>query len=258
VGETSALFMPAVVVGVVYTIYMLVAAREAACRRRRRAIIDAAGSALDGAAADAATFLVTGMTRGLPATFCLRGEAAAIELELPTVPLVVAVQPRLVPARPAVEAGAVRTGDPTFDGAFFVEGAPADVVRCLLGPDIRTRLLAARPVALTLSGATLELRGLATIGPGDVRPLVDLAGAIAVAAGHAVEDADRQLSVVTGAPYRAEIDASAVHAAAAARAAEVDAFVELLGERSAAARRALVLAAVLAVILLVSFYASGS
>jgi hypothetical protein len=258
VGETGALFMPAVVVGVVYATYLLVATHEAARRRKRRAMLSAAWGAMEAASADLSSMTVTGLAGGLPASFCLRGDAAHLELDLPATGFVVAVQARLVPARAALEAGAVATGDAAFDGEYFVEGAPADVVRSLLTPDLRARLLAARPVAFTISGQALELRALSTIAPATVAELVGLAAAIGAAAGRAVEEADRKLSVATGSPYRTEVDATAVHAAQSARAAEVDAFVEIVHERAAAARRALLLAAVLAVILVVSFYASGS
>src|SRR5262245_4644423 len=110
--------MPAAVVGFVYALYLLVAAREAALRRRRRAIIAGAWSAMDAASADLSTLTVSGLVRGLPATFCLRGDAAHIEVDLPSATLVLGVQPRLVPARPAVEAGAIRTGDAAFDDAY--------------------------------------------------------------------------------------------------------------------------------------------
>jgi hypothetical protein len=257
VGETSALFMPAVVVGVVYAFYLVIAAREAAGRRRRRAVVAAAWSSLDAASADLSTQTVTGLRGGLPATFYLRGDAAHIEIDVPSAELVLAISPRIVPAR-AVETGAIRTDDSAFDEAFLVEGAPADVVRCLLGMELRARLLEARPLTLSIEGSSLEVHGLPSLRPGDVAALIDLAAAVGSAVPRAVEEADRRLTLVTGTPYRPGIDASAVHAAQVARAEEVAGFMELMRERATAARRALVLAAVLGIILAFSLYASGS
>jgi hypothetical protein len=257
VGEVSALFMPAVVVGVVYTFYLLVAAREAAGRKRRHAIVAAAWSSMDAAAADLSTQTVTGTTDGVPTTFCLRGDAAHIEVDIPSSDVVFAIQPRLVPGG-ALEPGAILTGDVDFDDAFFVEGAPADVVRCLLGPELRARLLQARPLALTVEGQSLEVRGLASLRPCDVAQLIGLASAVASGLPRAVAEADRRLTLVTGTPYRPAVDATAVHAAQAARTEEVAGFIELMRERTTAARRALVLAAVLGIILAISLYASGN
>jgi hypothetical protein len=258
VGETSALFMPAVLVGVVYAIYLVIAAREAAGRRRRRSVVAAAWSSLDAASADLSTQTVTGLKHGLPMTFYLRGDAANIEVDIPSAEIVLALQPRLVPPRAAVEAGAIRTGDSAFDEAFFVEGAPADVVRCLIGPELRARLLRARPVTITIEGPQLEVRGLPSLRPGDVAAFVELAAAVGSAVPRAVDEADQRLTLVTGTPYRPTVDATAVHAAQVARAEEVAGFIELMRERATAARRALALAAVLGIILAFSLYASGS
>ena len=256
-GETPALFMPALIVGLVYAMYLLLSAREAARLRRRRAVLSAAWGAMQNASADLASMTVIGLAGGLPATFCHRGDATLVEVDLSATQLVASVQSRLVPARAALETGAVRTGDGPFDDEYLVEGAPADVVRALLGPELRARLLAARPLAFTISGQALELRALSTLDPPGVATLVGLAAEVGAAAGRAVEEADLQLTVATGSPYRPGVDATAVHAAKGARAAEVDAFYELLQDRAAAARRAILLAAGLAVLLVVSFYASG-
>src|SRR5215831_3050479 len=70
VSESSALFMPTVVVGAVYAFYLLIAAREAASRKRRQAMLSAAWAAMGSSAADVEAGTVTGVVRGLPTAFC--------------------------------------------------------------------------------------------------------------------------------------------------------------------------------------------
>jgi hypothetical protein len=258
VTESSALFMPAVVVGAVYLLYLTVAAREAQSRGRRRALLAAAGTALGSPEEDAAAGLVCGATHELPASFCLRGATPLVEVAAPAAELVVAVHPRLAPSSGPPEPGLVLLGDTAFDSAFVVEGAPADLVRCLLDADLRARLLVLRPSALTVENAAVELRGRAAMTASDVPALVELAGRVAVGAPAARDRADRLLTQVTGAPYRPAVDASAVRAAQAARVAELSGFVELARARARAARRALVLTAALGTVLVLSLYAAGS
>jgi hypothetical protein len=250
--------MAAVVVGAVYAFYFVVAAREAAGRRRRHAMLSAAWSAMGNAASDTDAGTVTGVVRGLPTTFCVRGDAAHVEVSMPCAALVAIVQRRVMPAPVGGEPGAVRTGDDAFDDAYFVEGAPADVLGCLLGAELRARLLAVRPLSLTIADSALELRGLASLDPAEIPAIIDLATQAAADVPRAIALADRQLTQVVGSPYRPTVDATAVHAAQAAREEEMAGFLELTRERALAARRALVLAAVLGAILVVSLYASGS
>jgi hypothetical protein len=247
--------MPALVIGAVYVLHVLVALREAEGQRRRRSILQTAATALDSALCDGA-LAVSGLIRGLPTTFTLRGDTGHVEIDVPACDLMLAIQPRLVPARSVIEPGVVRTGDAVFDDALYVEGAPADVVRCLLSPELRARLVDGHPLELAIRGSTIEASAPLR-GPGDVRPLLDLAGALAAGIPAAVEEADLRLTEVAGSPYRPEIDATSVRAAQAGRVEEVAALVELMRDRAAAARRALLLATVLGAILVISLYASG-
>ncbi len=247
--------MPALMIGAVYLLHLLVALREAHGLRRRRSILASAAAALDVAAADGA-MTVTGLCRGMPATFTLRGDTAHVEIDIPSTDLLLSVQPRLVPARPMAEPGVVRTGDALFDDLLYVEGAPADVIRCLLTDELRGRLLASQPLELAVRGSTVEVVG-APLGPRDVTALIELAGATASSIGAALEEADRRLLEVGGSPYRPDMDARGVRAAQAARVEEVAALVELIRDRASAARRALLLATVLGAILVISLYASG-
>lgn len=253
--DSALLLVPALIIAAVYVLHFAVAIHEAHGQRRRRELLATAAAALDGAIADGSSS-VTGLTRGLPATFSLAGNVPRVDVDIPQTDLVLIVQPRLVPARP-LDAGALRTGDAAFDAEMSLEGAPADVVRCLLAPALRARLLSCRPVEVVINGTTVEVTGT----PGDaaaIPELIELAASVAAAVPLAVDEADRRLTRVTGSPYRPVADASAVHAAKLGRAEEVALLLETLSDRALAARRALVLAAVLAGFLLLSLYASGS
>jgi hypothetical protein len=208
--------------------------------------------------ADAAGGTVTGVCAGLPTTFCLRGGAAHVEVAIPGAEILVALHSRLAPLGSGAEPGAVTTGDADFDVAFALEGAPVDVVGCLFAPELRARLLALRPLVVAIDGSAVELRASGSLDSADVPGLVATAADIAAAIPRAFEVADQRLTVVTGSPYRPAVDASAVHAAEATRAAEMAGFIEAVRERALAARRALVVAAILGTILVVSLYASGS
>jgi hypothetical protein len=249
------LLLPALVLGGVYVLHILVALREAHGLRRRRAILSAAAASLDVAAADGA-LAITGLRGGLPTTFTLRGEMAHVEIDIPAVDLLLTVQPRVVPGRGLVEPGVVPTYDPVFDSLLHVEGAPTDVVRALLGRELRARLVACQPLELSVRGEAVVVSG-PTACPRDARALIELAAAAAAAVPAALAEADQRLVAVTGAPYRPELDASALRAARTSRAREVTNLIELREERASAARRALVLATVLGALLVISLYASG-
>ena len=257
-SESSALFMPTIVVGAVYAFYLAIAAREAAGRRRRQEMLAAAASAMKHPTADEGGGTVTGVCAGLPTTFCLRGGAAHVEVAIPGVEILVTLQPRLTPLGASPEAGVVATGDAAFDDAFALEGAPADVVSCLFSSEVRARLLALRPLVLTVDGSAVEVRASAALATADVAGLCAAAAETAAAIPRAVVEADRRLTVVTGSPFRPAVDATGVRAAEVTRAAELASFLEAMRERAIAARRALILAAVLGTILVISLYASGS
>ena len=247
--------MPALAVGAVAVVHAFVSFVEAHGRRRREAILAAAASALDVAAADGA-FTLTGLCRGMPATFTLRGAAAHVEIDLPAAELVFSIQPRFVSPGGAPEPGVVLTGDDDFDSLVRVEGAPADIVRCVLAPSLRAQILACQPLDLAVNGTTAMAVGPAE-EPSDVRGLIALTGALAAAIPSALEEADRRLLEATGSPYRPELDATAMRAARGLRTVELATHTELLLDRDAAARRAVLLTTVLGAILVLSLYASG-
>jgi hypothetical protein len=110
----------------------------------------------------------------------------------------------------------IEVGDAAFDAEWIVEGAPADVVRRVLGPKVRDELMrlwpydVAQPEPRTLRLRANHIREPAWIGDG-----IDLLISIAEAIEPAFEASDLEAAVhaqVYGAPYRGEIrptDASA-------------------------------------------------
>jgi hypothetical protein len=250
--------MPTIVVGAVYAFYLAIAAREAAGRKRRQEMLAAAAGAMTQPTADFDAGTVTGVCAGLPTTFCLRGGVAHVEVAIPGVEILVALQSRLAPVGALNEPGTVETGDVAFAEAFDLEGAPVDVVTCLFSPDIRARLLALRPLVLTIDGSAVEVRASGALPAAEVPALVVAAAETAAAIPHAVSEADQRLTVVTGSPFRPSVDATAVHAAQSTRTAEMASLLTTMRERAIATRRALILAVVLGTILVVSLYASGN
>jgi len=118
----------------------------------------------------------------------------------------------------------VVVGDPVFDEAFIVEGAPAEIIRELLNPELRQALLALRPVEVTTSAGTMVVAS-----PGQIVDLVParrlIAAAVALgrvrAASASADAALDEGGLRLGDPYRAEPDADAARAARAARDEEL-------------------------------------
>jgi hypothetical protein len=113
-------------------------------------------------------------------------------------------------------------GDEAFDAAFIVEAAPVDVVRALLGPDLRARLLAAAPVIVrTVAVDTLRVvRHGWPQNAAHATPLVELAVEIAQRVPAAFDEADQALRAQGhggGGPFREQVDAEAARAAAGVR-----------------------------------------
>jgi len=247
VADAGILIVPMLVIGAVYLLHLVVALREVTGRQRRAALMRAAADALGAPLTDRCSH-VMGFAKGLPATFSLEGYVPRVEIDIPATELMVRIQPTEVPQRPA--AGA------RFDEAMSVEGAPADVVDCLLTTEMRALLLACRPMEVSISGTTVEVVG-PSAHPADVGRIIELAARLAAAVPVAVDEADRRLTEVTGSPYRPTPDATVLRAAQDRRTDEVAALLETLRDRSLAARRALVLGAVLAAFLAISLYASA-
>ena len=245
-ADAGILIVPMAVIGAVYLLHLVVAVREVTGRHRRLALMRAAAGALDAPLADRCPH-VMGFVRGLPATFSLEGFVPRVEIDIPSTELLVSIQPRVGPSRePAA----------SFDDEMVVEGAPADVVRCLLTPEMRALLLDCRPMEVTISGSTVEVIGRRA-RPTDITRVIDLAARLAQAVPLAVDEADRRLTEVVGSPYRPTPDATVLRLARDRRAEEVAALWDTMHDRTLAARRALVLGAVLAAFLAISLYASA-
>lgn len=75
----------------------------------------------------------------------------------------------------------LEVGDPAFDHAFVVEGAPADLARALLSPELRERILELRPTRLcvTADGVRIEVGAMA-IEAEPLLALLELGRAVAV------------------------------------------------------------------------------
>jgi hypothetical protein len=148
----------------------------------------------------------------------------------------------------------VVVGDPPFDDAFLVEGAPAEVVRGILSDDVRDFLLAHARVELETRGeGALRLAMYRWIHADDaLRGALDCATAIAGAVRDATLGADAAAQRAAAPPEPAyrdlPADDRAVRAARAARAAEVEELEAARAER-AARKRILVIAFTIVVVL---------
>jgi hypothetical protein len=81
----------------------------------------------------------------------------------------------------------VPTGDVTFDGAFLVEAAPADVARALLDPDLRAALLARGVTAVVTTDRGVRLTAPTWVADrGGLEALIGLATdlSLGIAAAH--------------------------------------------------------------------------
>jgi hypothetical protein len=246
----------------VYGLSRLIARWQVMRRLKQSDLVAAARAGLDDVSADLATDLAThmvvGRLRGLLTTFRLDGNSAVVDVILPPSGLLLTIQSRIATREPLRgEPGVLRTDDAAFDDAFVVEGAPADVIRCLLDAETRTRLLACRPLVIAVREARLSLRGLGILEIDDVVPMLELASSLAVAIPRAIEDADEHLTRISGSPYRPIVDTSELRSAQARRAAELDALAAAHRRRARTNRRELALSVAMVVLLAVLLYASG-
>jgi hypothetical protein len=239
------LLIPLLLVGAVYAAQLAVAVRAAAGHRRRREILEAAAARLGAPPGERRAHLM-GFAGAVPVTFSLSGFIARVEIDLPSTELLVAIRPRLLARRAGRFPGQHR-----FHAAMIVEGAPREVVGRLLTPELETQILALRPLEVLLTGTTLEIT-IDAGGGDDVRRTIELALGLAASVPAAIDAADREVPGVVGAPYRPHVDATAVRAAHAARAEEVETLQARWTDRAHAARRALMFAAILVLSLLVS------
>lgn len=138
----------------------------------------------------------------------------------------------------------VIVGDKAFDDAFLVEAAPADVVREMLGPEIRALLSSHKEIDLdTVTPAsggrtlTLGVRGwLEEVT--ELRPFVEPMAKLGAQVREAYAKADAAVEARSaGDPYRPIVDAAPAREAQAKREAEVGQVEMLRGKRAAAAAR---------------------
>jgi hypothetical protein len=66
----------------------------------------------------------------------------------------------------------VKLGDDRFDGAFILDGAPADAVRAVLDANVRKRLMDLRPVELTTKSGAIVIAKKKWLGVDDVAPML--------------------------------------------------------------------------------------
>jgi hypothetical protein len=133
----------------------------------------------------------------------------------------------------------VELGDPEFDAAFVVEGAPADVVRQMLPEEVRSFLLLRGGLEVATDGGVLRLAIAERVdAPDAVTMVVDWTSRLAASLVDATATADAAVAAGQapgGDPYRPRVDDRPLREARAARAAEVAA-VE--ARRTEHARRA--------------------
>lgn len=180
-----------------------------------------------------------------------------IDVDLPAkYPLEMMIRPHGLFDRGKIERGTmidVEVGDVAFDNEFLVEAAPADVVRKLLDAQVRARLFRLPRFQLSkLSYAPtlrLELRGW--VEPEVVRTAVAIMAAIANSLRTAYSQVEAETPpVITGSPFRQEIDDGPARLAAAGRAAEVENVKRLRIERQ---RQSKMVGAIIVTVVTVGF-----
>jgi hypothetical protein len=123
---------------------------------------------------------------------------------------------------------------PEFDDAFLIEGAPADVVRRLINPQVQATLLRQPPIKIDAADGVLQvmLSGWHEDAAA-IRPWVELVGSIAGGVRDAYAAADAAIPLAaTGGVYREIPDDQPLQAARAARFAEVQRLGEIRKSRS--------------------------
>jgi hypothetical protein len=204
----------------------MLAARWLTAQRRRQRALGAAVRALDEIETNDAT-LISGRKRGHRVTVTYSFDYGVvwtlIDCELPDRPLELALwQKNSFGTEQWKREGRlidIEVGDAAFDEQWIVEGAPADVVRRVVGQKVRDQLTRLAPFSVyqprprTLQMRSKGMRESAWIAEG-----IDTVVSIAEAIEPAFEAADFNAAVhaqAHGAPYRGEIrpaDASAARA----------------------------------------------
>ena len=233
-------------------IFVAAIARPALAKRRRTTALDQIASYLGGLHGGASA---TGKSQGVAVTFSFatRGGGSSseswteIDVEVPRgYPLTLHLRRHAWRDKAHIASGDmvdVELGDPAFDQAFLIEGAPADVVRQLFDLETRNVLAAHKRVELdTLDeGGHRRLR-LAIRGwledPAIAKASIDAVARIAAA----VRDAHAELESSTsmsaqGSPYRPMLDDRPARDRAAAHADEVACVEGARGERLERRRR---------------------
>ena len=152
------------------------------------------------AVVDGVTLFVRYVLRGAGSSSFQFTEVSVTGPDLAGLPFRFGLDMNVRPAHAAdareVKAGRLRDivlGDPAFDDAFVVEAAPADVVCALLGPAVRSEMLALLPIHVyTTPTVTLEIDREGWLDDVDVlerfvRLAARLGGSIVAAAREALE-----------------------------------------------------------------------
>jgi hypothetical protein len=147
----------------------------------------------------------------------------------------------------------ITVGDRAFDDAFLIEAAPADIVRQLLDARVRFQLATLPRFQLATTTTTVSVLRLEILGWIDIgvaRSAIETLVAISTGVRQAYAQLEAAVKpLVTGAPFRPELDDRPAREAAAARQAEVDRIERLRSERPSSAMLVGVVIAVGVVIL---------
>jgi hypothetical protein len=203
-------------------------------RNRWRELLERFAAALGGEA-DLHTRRVSGALRGVPTTIHLaeRGggggrdwSSTVIECRLPAgYPLSLHLRRQRTVDTARIRAGQLTdllAGDAVFDAHFLIDGAPAEVVRRLLVPEVRGYLLAHSDLELETDGGLLRLRLPGWVDADDGIAAIECVAGLAARLRDATAAADAaHPGAVTGGPYRPVVDDAPIRDARAARAEEV-------------------------------------
>ena len=180
----------------------------------------------------------SGTYLGVPIVHQLSWESGytAIACPLPRVPAALHIVPQHPEDAEQVARGEMvdlEIGDAAFDARYRVEGAPAEVVRRALDPELRAYLCAHHPVELRTAPDALWLAQRGVLATPEA---AEAAWDVLLAIRRAIEQADSSIDedqlAVTGAPFRPELDDSAVPAGQVARSVEVDALERRIAKRT--------------------------
>ncbi|MCB9559686.1 MAG: hypothetical protein H6708_04700 [Kofleriaceae bacterium] len=222
----------ALCISLVVTVVVVLLVRDPQWSAARDTLFQALASRMDGVVTRDG---VTGSIDGIPCSLVLRyadeeppaSHRVSVRCPLPARLRVTLQLQRHEPGdhreRAAGRLTDVAVGDDAFDARFLVEGAPADVIRRALTPELRGFLMAQRAPLITTTPGRLTLEVDAALG--DLEAHAEAARVTArLVAGlqTAAEAIDASVAMAYGGdPFRGMPDDAPVRAARAARVAEV-------------------------------------